>query len=117
MRNALNTVQEITKLIKKSSRHDKTMQRLKEEVGKKNHPKFKFSMWTVNADALYSIIQVSMTSDQPLLFPLLLLYLLFSVMCKSAHAHQYVMRGMKVYSQGSLLNCEEGLSQCGVHLT
>lgn len=42
MRNALDTVQEITKLIKKSPHQDATLQQLKEELPK-NHPEFEFS--------------------------------------------------------------------------
>ena len=58
MRNALDTVQEIIKLIKKSPRRDATLQRLKEEMAVKS-PGIRIlcpTRWTVNADALYSII-------------------------------------------------------------
>ena len=58
MRNALDTVQEITKLVKKSPRRDATLQRIKEGLTEKS-PGIRIlcpTRWTVNADALYSII-------------------------------------------------------------
>ena len=58
MRNALDTVQEITKLMKESPRCDATLQQLKEEIAEKS-PGIRIpcpTRWTDNADALYSII-------------------------------------------------------------